>query len=107
MSAADSSEEVLPAYVVLRRCEFTDDHYALAVDALRPEEDQWQDYKYTNFLFRQLDGRPVEYIGCDGGEPEDQTLRRDWSWVVTALNKAHRDGWELAASSTNTPQVTA
>lgn len=25
-------------------------------------------------------------VGCDGGEPEDQTLGRDWFWVVGALN---------------------
>jgi hypothetical protein len=26
-------------------------------------------------------------VGRDGGEPEDQTLSRDWDWVVSALNK--------------------
>lgn len=31
-------------------------------------------------------------IGTDGGEPEDNTLNRDWSWVVGALNDAHRQG---------------
>lgn len=31
-------------------------------------------------------------IGCDGGEPEDQTLRRDWAWVVGALNDAYERG---------------
>ena len=31
---------------------------------------------------------PPSLIGNDGGEPEDQTLNRDWSWVVGALNKA-------------------
>ena len=34
-----------------------------------------------------------DFIRCiclDGGEPEDQTLARDWSWVETELNKALR-----------------
>ncbi len=31
-------------------------------------------------------------IGEDGGEPEDQTLTRDWSWVVGALNDAYQKG---------------
>lgn len=30
------------------------------------------------------DGR---VLGCDGGEPEDQMLLRDWSWVVEELNR--------------------
>lgn len=25
-------------------------------------------------------------LGTDGGEPEDQTLVRDWSWVANELN---------------------
>ncbi len=25
-------------------------------------------------------------LGRDGGEPEDQTLGRDWAWVLDALN---------------------
>ena len=27
------------------------------------------------------------YVGSDGGEPEDQTLCRNWRWVVEVLNK--------------------
>lgn len=40
--------------------------------------------EYTN------DGS-IEYIAQDGGEPEDQTLFRDWKWVVGALNYAHNN----------------
>jgi hypothetical protein len=34
----------------------------------------------------------VSVIAWDGGEPEDQTLVRDWSWVTTALWDAYRSG---------------
>lgn len=26
-------------------------------------------------------------VGCDGGEPEDQLLVRDWEWVTILLNE--------------------
>jgi hypothetical protein len=52
------------------------------------------------FVLRQVDGRPYGndslaivdnttglVVGSDGGEPEDQTLNRDWSWVVPLLNR--------------------
>lgn len=31
-------------------------------------------------------GYVLRILGCDGGEPEDQTLLRDWKWVVVELN---------------------
>jgi len=34
-----------------------------------------------------VDNEKNEIVGCDGGEPEDQTLARDWDWVVPLLNK--------------------
>ncbi len=39
------------------------------------------------------EGQPVETVGHDGGEPEDQLLVRDWSWVAEELNRvaAERD----------------
>jgi hypothetical protein len=44
------------------------------------------------FIFRYEQDIPVEFIGSDGGEIEDQTLKRDWSWVVPALNReAYRE----------------
>lgn len=30
-----------------------------------------------------------QLIGCDGGQPEDQCLVRDWKWVCEALNNEH------------------
>lgn len=41
----------------------------------------------------------VAYIGSDGGEPEDQLLCRDYSWVVDALNDAYRKGREDAETA--------
>src|SRR3990167_3321539 len=38
---------------------------------------------------------PPMLVGSDGGEPEDQTLDRDWDWVVEELNKVN-DGWKNA-----------
>jgi hypothetical protein len=31
------------------------------------------------------------WVACDGGEPEDQLLCRDWSWVPDYLNKLDRE----------------
>lgn len=44
----------------------------------------WVD-EFTNYL---VDTRttPPEVVASDGGEPEDQTLDRAWSWVAPALN---------------------
>jgi hypothetical protein len=33
-----------------------------------------------------------EFVASDGGDPEDQTLSRDWAWVVGALNNAYQEG---------------
>jgi len=38
-----------------------------------------------------------ERLGADGGEPEDQTLLRDWSWIPHALDAAEKRGREAAA----------
>lgn len=32
-------------------------------------------------------------IATDGGEPEDQSFRRDWSWVPDELQKAYDAGY--------------
>lgn len=67
--------------------EFTDDHDAVC-PWIRRSTSSYDDYR--SYLFRYEDDRPVEYLGCDGGEPEDQTFNRDWSFVVSALNAAAR-----------------
>lgn len=43
-------------------------------------------------VVRCIDGAVVEWIGCDGGEPEDQLLVRDWKWVTQALQAAYELG---------------
>lgn len=43
-------------------------------------------------VVRCEEGAPVEVIGTDGGEPEDQLLWRDWAWVAPALAQARREG---------------
>lgn len=48
--------------------------------------------EYTCGVWRFEDGAPVQFIGNDGGEPEDQTLQRNWSWVADALNDAYELG---------------
>ena len=49
--------------------------------------------RYSSYVvYEGADG--LEVIGEDGGEPEDQTLGRDWSWVAPALNEAYRRGLE-------------
>lgn len=35
----------------------------------------------------------VEYVAEDGGEPEDQSLVRDWDWVPVRLEEAYRLGF--------------
>lgn len=61
-----------------------------------PYHSDWEDdsdrYEYGQGIWRCVDGKPVEFIGEDGGEPEDQTLRRDWSWVAGELTRAFELG---------------
>lgn len=53
------------------------------------ELETWYDSEYVRAVVRCEDGIPVERIGTDGGEAEDQTLGRDWSWVASALQAAY------------------
>lgn len=48
--------------------------------------------EYRYLLYRFEDKVPMELIGSDGGEPEDQTFSRDWAWVPRALNEAFQLG---------------
>lgn len=56
------------------------------------EELDRYDSSWTFGVWRFEGNRPVEFIGADGGEPEDQTLVRDWSWVAPALKAAYERG---------------
>lgn len=43
----------------------------------------------------ETDGeKPIRFIGADGGEPEDQTLVRDWNWVATEMNAVDAEAHE-------------
>ena len=43
---------------------------------------------YRRLLYEcDAEDKPVRLVGYDGGEPEDQTLSRDWEWVVVELNQ--------------------
>ena len=55
------------------------------------------DYRLGVFEFNQY-GKLIKEWGSDGGEPEDQTLNRDWNWVVTALNYAFDLGRKFGRS---------
>lgn len=70
---------------------------AKAVEAPEPPWECWEelddsDGYWSYGVWRFEDYRPVEFIGADGGEPEDQTLVRDWSWVAPALKAAYDRG---------------
>lgn len=86
----DSFENLTP-YRVVRRSELTDAHYAAAPHMI-DRDDRWGDHAYDSYVFRYEGNHPVECLGSDGGEPEDQTLGRDWSWVAPALNAAYVRG---------------
>ena len=43
-------------------------------------------YGYRTILFDTSTDPPTE-VGSDGGEPEDQTLGRDWRWVPELCNR--------------------
>jgi len=38
-----------------------------------------------------VDNKKNTIVGSDGGEPEDQLLVRDWSWVADLLNEVHEE----------------
>lgn len=65
----------------------------------RSVDDDYDYWDYVKGIWRCEDGVPVEFIGDDGGEPEDQTLGRDWKWVAPALAAAHERGKTAAGTA--------
>lgn len=66
-----------------------------------PATDEFVQLKYdlydadeVNALVKYVDNKPVEVLALDGGEPEDNSFVRDWSWVPTALERAFKQGYE-------------
>jgi hypothetical protein len=57
------------------------------------------DDEYAHYVFMFENDVPVAFVGQDGGEPEDQTLTRDFSWVLGALQDAHTLGLALGKVS--------
>ena len=50
----------------------------------------WEDcdeYEGGSGIWECEDGKPVKLLGVDGGEPEDASFCRDYSWVIDALDK--------------------
>ena len=53
-----------------------------------PDWDSSCDSNYRRAIIEcDADGNFVREVGCDGGEPEDNTFGRDWRWVLVELNK--------------------
>ena len=48
--------------------------------------------EYGSEYVELVDTKTGEVVGSDGGEPEDNTFYRDWSWVPTLLNKVANGG---------------
>lgn len=68
-----------------------DSRVAGAVVQLDEERDCWV------LVGVDAEGNTVEELGCDGGEPEDQTLVRDWDWVPDLINSLLSDMAALRA----------
>lgn len=73
-----------------------------------PRVPEWERSE-DDFDFRQvvIDTETGEILGGDGGEPEDQTLYRDWKWVVPALNAVDAElrGFVAELKSLNSPNT--
>ena len=55
---------------------------------------------FTSYLGIFVDGKLAD-VQCDGGEPEDNSFGRDWSWVVGELIEAYKKGVEDGRTQTN------
>jgi hypothetical protein len=69
-----------PAFVVL-----SDDEALVRGGPGAPHPEEVRNFGWAIYE-QDAQGRLVEFIGRDGGEPEDQLLVRDWAWVTGALN---------------------
>lgn len=58
-----------------------------AVNGGYPETQEYWRNDYRCCLYEFNGETPVRFVAMDGGEPEDQTFYRDWSWVPEELNK--------------------
>ena len=62
----------------------------------------WDDFDDWDFFTRsavyRISGDVVTFLGMDGGELEDQTLWRNWSWDAEELREAWWDGFYAGES---------
>lgn len=61
---------------------------------LKEVEDDWS--SYAEVIRINADGSEEE-VGWIGGEPEDNTYYRTYSWIVPALNDAYKLGLKEGA----------
>lgn len=61
-------------------------------EVLGDDDGGWDDYDYRFGIWEVEDGIGYKFVGSDGGEPEDNSLNRDWAWVVDELNAAYLQG---------------
>lgn len=61
---------------------------AEAIERKYPGWEDFQRYQDYFWCLYETDGeKPTRLVFSDGGEPEDQSLVRDWSWVPEELNR--------------------
>jgi len=54
-----------------------------------PADELYSEYQLEGGMLIELDddGKFVRIVGYGGGEPEDNTLYRDYSWIEREMNK--------------------
>lgn len=64
-----------------------------------PGADEWSDWRadyeldLMSCIVEYENQTPLRIVGTDGGEPEDNSLIRDWSWVAGELNQSYHKGY--------------
>lgn len=78
-------------------------HFELSIGDEEDEENEdddygWGDNDRATVVRHNEDGTKTE-VGWIGGEPEDNTYYRTYSWIVGALNDAYKLGRQHGAKS--------
>jgi hypothetical protein len=64
----------------------------VSVEELPDWEEGMENYDYRHALVEvDKDGNIIRDIAWDGGEPEDNSFLRDYSWVCDELNKVNEE----------------
>jgi len=73
----------------MKRFIFVNESEAAAKGYPEAEANPWGNDRMCLY---ETDGeKPIRLVAMDGGEPEDQSFGRDWSWVLRELNKLADD----------------